>query len=52
MQIKNLSEHAKEIPDIGDVEAGGTIEVPDEVGASLCEQVDAWAPAKSTKKES
>ncbi len=53
MQIVNLSEHEKEIPEVGFVEAGGVIEVPDALGASLCEQVDAWAVSpKSPKKES
>lgn len=33
-----------------DVEPGETVEVPDEVGASLCEQVDVWADATPVSK--
>lgn len=46
MQVKNLSDIDKEIPDVGFVDAGDVIEVPDELGASLVLQVDAWAEVK------
>lgn len=50
MRITNLSEHEKEIPEVGFVEAGGTIDVPDDLGKSLCEQVDAWAAVTAKVK--
>lgn len=46
MLVTNLRPYEVEIPDIGLVAAGDAIEVPDEVGASLCLQVDAWKLAK------
>lgn len=52
MQVKNLRPFAVEIPDVGVVEAGDSIEVPDDLGASLCEQVDAWAKSKAAKATS
>ena len=53
MNVRNLSTHDKEIPGVGSVAAGESIEVPDEVGAGLCEQTDAWAAVTTkTKKES
>lgn len=43
MQVKNVREYALNI-DAGRVEPGGSIEVDDELGASLLEQPDNWAP--------
>ncbi len=48
MQIRNISGAARFIVDAahdfttGDIEPGDTVDVDDEVGASLCEQVDVW----------
>jgi hypothetical protein len=47
MQVKNISDLDKEIPEVGFVDAGDVIEVPDDLGASLVEQVDAWVEVKS-----
>lgn len=44
MRVKNKRPWAVEIPDVGVVDAGATIDVPDDLGASLCEQEDNWAP--------
>lgn len=52
MQIKNLSDFEKEIPNVGFVDPGAVIDVPDDVGRSLCEQVDAWAATKGRKATS
>lgn len=49
MQVKNKRPFEVEIPDVGEVGAGETIEVPDDLGASLCEQVDNWEQSKSKK---
>ena len=51
MQIKNLSDFEKEIPDVGFVAAGDVIEVPDEIGAGLVSQVDAWAEVKTKSRK-
>lgn len=51
MQIKNLREFEKEIPNVGFVAAGDVIEVPDDLGASLCEQVDSWAEVKTKSRK-
>ena len=45
MEIRNLTADAREIPDVGFVEAGGVIEVDDDLGESLTEQVDVWGDA-------
>lgn len=46
MQVKNKRPYAVEIPEVGIVDAGATIDVPDDLAASLVEQVDAWEPVK------
>lgn len=51
MLIRNKRPYAVEIVDTGQcVEAGETAEVPDEVGESLVQQVDAWEPADGGTK--
>jgi len=42
MEIRNLTAHARDIPNVGLIEAGGTLEVPTDVGKSLVEQVDVF----------
>ena len=49
MEIRNITPEEREIPNVGFVEAGGTIEVPDELGANLIEQVDNFE--KVTKRK-
>lgn len=51
MKVKNKRSYTVEIPEVGFVDAGDSIEVPDDLGASLVEQVDAWEPVttKATK---
>lgn len=56
MKVKNISGHDRFIPDPDGGEdiacpAGDSVEVSDELGASLCEQVDVWAPAAKPKAE-
>lgn len=52
MKIRNQREYALDIPYVGVVNPGETIEVDDVLGASLCEQPANWAPVKSkTSKE-
>lgn len=50
MYVKNKRPYEVEIPEVGFVEPGGSIEVDDKTGKSLLQQEDAWG--KSTKKES
>ena len=52
MHVKNLRPDEVEIPNVGVVDGGGTIEVSDELGKSLCEQTDNWAKVPATKKVS
>lgn len=53
MKITNVSPAARTIAATGQsCEAGETIEVDDDLGASLCEQVDVWAKAQPTPKAS
>lgn len=47
MQVKNKRPYAVEVPDVGIVDAGDTIDVPADLAASLAEQVDAWELVKS-----
>ena len=42
MQVMNKRSYAVEIPEVGFVEPGDSIEVDDDLGASLLEQEDAW----------
>jgi hypothetical protein len=49
MLIRNLHPEEKEIPNVGFVEPGGTIEVPDELAKGLVSQVDAWENATPKK---
>ena len=51
MKVKNKRPYPVEIPDVGFVDAGDSIEVPDDLGQSLVEQVDAWesVTSKATK---
>lgn len=52
MQVRNISDHARAIASpthdfySADIEPQDTVEVSDELGVSLCEQVDIWAPVK------
>lgn len=49
-RVKNLRTDDVEIAATGQVvPAGGVVDVDDDLGLSLCEQVDAWA-ADTTKK--
>lgn len=52
MKVKNKRPYEVEIPDVGFVEAGGTIDVPEDLGKSLCAQEDNWAPAGGSKTKS
>lgn len=47
MKVKNKRSYEVEIPDVGFVDAGGVIEVTDELGKALCKQADAWEQTKS-----
>lgn len=47
MKVKNKRSYTVEIPEVGFVDAGDSIEVPDDLGESLVEQVDAWEPVTS-----
>lgn len=47
MKVKNLTSLDKEIPDVGFVDPGESIDVPGELGASLVLQVDAWAEVQT-----
>lgn len=47
MQVKNKRPYTVEIPEVGFVDAGDSIDVPDDLGKSLVEQVDAWEAVKS-----
>ena len=49
--MRNKRPYEVEIPEVGFVAGGGTIEVPDALGKSLAKQVDAWAEVKSTSKK-
>lgn len=61
MLIRNLRPFAVEIPDVGDVEAGATIDIPDDLANGIpptadhpgtsgyLAQTDAWATS-TTKK--
>lgn len=52
MHIRNQRPYALEIAATGErVEPGDTAEVDDDLGKSLLEQPDNWAPAKSEKKK-
>jgi len=46
MQIRNLRSFAVEIPEVGIVDAGDVIEVPEDLGVSLVEQADVWESVK------
>lgn len=51
MLIRNKHPETREIVDTGDhVEPGETVEVPDELGESLVQQVDVWESAEGVKK--
>lgn len=50
MQITNVHEAARELPTGQVVEPGETVEVDDELGASLCEQPANWASATPRSK--
>lgn len=52
MKIRNVSGREREIAATGDVvKPDGTVEVDKDLGESLCEQPDNWAPV-TVKKES
>jgi hypothetical protein len=42
MEIRNLTAHDRDIPNVGIIEAGGTLEVDTDLGKSLCEQTDVF----------
>lgn len=51
MHVTLIRDEAREIATTGQVvEPGETVEVDDELGASLCEQVDVWAAATPRSK--
>lgn len=58
MHVRNISDAARFIASSthdffsDGVEPDETVEVPDELGASLCEQVDIWEPAETPPPES
>lgn len=50
MKVTNISGRARDVPAIGQiVEAGESVEVADDIGQSLCEQVDVWSKTPATK---
>lgn len=50
MEIRNVRGYALEIAATFQVvEHGETVEVPDDLGASLCEQPANWEPVKAPK---
>lgn len=49
MQVKNKRPFAVDIANGPTAEAGETVEVDDELGASLCEQSDNWEAVKASK---
>lgn len=59
MKIRNVSDTARQIPAAGQkADPGEVIDVPDDLGKSLVEQVDVWdspaadkTPAKTPKQE-
>lgn len=51
MKITNISDRSRVIAATSDiVEPGDSVEVADDLGASLCEQTDRWAKAQSKTK--
>lgn len=50
MEIRNTSSLDKEVPNVGFCDVGDVIEVPDDLGESLCLQVDAWERVTPKKK--
>lgn len=51
MKVKNKRSYEVEIPEVGFVDAGDVIEVPDDLGKSLVKQQDVWEAVKSTAKK-
>lgn len=50
-KVVNKSGQARAIAATGDVvEAGASVDVPADLAASLCEQVDVWAKPPTAKK--
>lgn len=51
MKVRNKLDRALALVGVGEVAAGGEIEVDDDLGARLCEQVDRWEAATTTSKK-
>lgn len=52
MKVRNVSGVAREIAATGAVvDADGTVEVPKDLGESLCEQPDNWEAVASSKRK-
>lgn len=54
MKVRNITADALEIAHVdfsAACDAGGTVEVPDEVGESLIQQVDKWEQVQTSKAE-
>jgi hypothetical protein len=51
MEIRNLTAHDRDIPNVGLIEAGGTLEVPTDIGKSLVEQADTFEKVAPKKKD-
>lgn len=52
MKVQNKRSYALEIPNVGIVESGDVIEVPDDLGASLVEQADVWEEVERGGRQS
>jgi hypothetical protein len=52
MEIRNLTAHARDIPNVGIIEAGGTLEVDTDLGKSLCEQTDVFEKVAAKRSSS
>jgi hypothetical protein len=52
MEIRNLTAHDRDIPNVGIIEAGGTLEVDNDLGKSLCEQTDVFEKVAAKRSSS
>lgn len=52
MKVKNKRSYTVEIPEVGFVDPGESIDVPDELGKALLAQEDAWGTTSKTREGS